>query len=267
MTACRRTVAPAAIHAKAAVVHERVIQRLDELARRIGEIGVIRTQDLGAMPFGDCRQMLDLAAPGSGFLAVSEEDEPPSGEGEGFPDPGGVFGVPRFQLGGDAAAHLLSLLATLVTIGLIISWFDERGERESGWIAAALFSAPIVVQLATTGYVEMLMTMFVTAGFYAFVRWRRSDRTGCLVAWGILAGSAASGEFLRSYGLGPVFPGALVPGEFGPRYQIVDWFALAAAARATPAWACRRFLAPPVRVPRPTLVRLNRDRAEGNRQT
>lgn len=105
-----------------------------------------------------------------------------------FPQADEVLRVPLFQMFGDTATHLLSLLAMLVTILLV---------AEEGVLAVALFAgAPIVVLLATTGYVEALLTTFVTAAFIALERWRRTHTAGWLIIAGIFAGSAASVKYL-----------------------------------------------------------------------
>jgi len=153
-----------------------------------------------------------------------------------FPHFDEVLRVPLFQLGGDVATHLLSLLATLVTCGLILSWFRERGEEESGWLAAALFlSAPLVVQLATTGYVEALLTMFVTAAFYSYDRWRRGGSIAWLVAAGAFAGCAASVKYLGLFWIGVLLLCVLARGRSASRGAVV--FALAAALVLAPWYA------------------------------
>jgi len=150
-----------------------------------------------------------------------------------FPHLDEVLRVSLFQLGGDAATHLLSLLATLVTAGLMLSWFRERDEEESGWFAAALFlSGPLVVQLATTGYVEALMTMFVTAAFYAFDRWRLGAGTSWLVAAGAFTGCSASVKYLGLFWIGVLFLIVLLRGRSGVRSAMI--FALAAGIALAP---------------------------------
>lgn len=150
-----------------------------------------------------------------------------------FPHLDEVLRVPLFLLAGDVATHLLSLLATLVTAGLVFAWFRERGEAPAGWLAAALFlSGPLVVQLATTAYVEALLTMFVTAAFYSFDRWWRSGATSWLVAAGAFAGCAASVKYLGLFWAGVLFLGVLLRGRPGVRNAIV--FALAAGVALAP---------------------------------
>ncbi|MFA6956051.1 MAG: phospholipid carrier-dependent glycosyltransferase [Thermoanaerobaculia bacterium] len=152
-----------------------------------------------------------------------------------FPHLDEVLRVPLFQLGGDVATHLLALFATLVTALLLLGWFIERSEggASAGWLAAALFlSAPLVVQLATTGYVEALLTMFVAAAFYAFDRWRSSDATAWLVAAGVFAGCAASVKYLGLFWVGALF--LLVLSRSGARARNGVVFAITAVLVLAP---------------------------------
>ncbi|MBI2212526.1 MAG: glycosyltransferase family 39 protein, partial [Acidobacteria bacterium] len=150
-----------------------------------------------------------------------------------FPHLDEVLRVPLFQLGGDVATHLLSILATLVTAGLLLAWFTERGDAAAGWLASALFlSAPLVVQLATTGYVEALLTMFVTASFYALDRWRDSEEVGWLLAAGVFAGCSASVKYLGLFWVGVSF--LLVLAHGGRRMRSALLFALAVCLALAP---------------------------------
>lgn len=150
-----------------------------------------------------------------------------------FPHLDEVLRVPLFQLGGDVATHLLSIVATLVTAGLMIAWFAGRGDEPAGWVAAALFcSSPLVVQLATTGYVEALLTMFVAASFFALDRWFATGATAWLVAAGVFAGSAASVKYLGLFWVGVVALIVFVRGE--ARWRSATIVALAAVAAMTP---------------------------------
>ncbi len=102
-----------------------------------------------------------------------------------------VLCVPLFLLGGDVggrAPHLVSLVELILIVGLLVAW-DAR----AGWLAAALFvGSPLVVQLATTLHVEMALTLFVLAGFYAL------DRERYALA-GFFLGSACSVKYLGFY--------------------------------------------------------------------
>lgn len=150
-----------------------------------------------------------------------------------FPHLDELLRVPLMQLGGDVATHLLSFFATLVTVLLLLAWFGERGEKGAGWLAAALFlSAPIVAQLATTGYVEALQTMFVAAAFYAFDRWRGSASIAWLVASGAFAGCSAAVKYPGLFWVAVLFLGVLLKPESRGRNAFV--FSCAACLALAP---------------------------------
>jgi hypothetical protein len=80
-----------------------------------------------------------------------------------FPQLHELLCVPVYLLAGDTATHLVSLAEVLITGALLLEW--------GGWLAAAFFlGSPIVVYLATVGYVDEALTLFVTAGFYCIHR-------------------------------------------------------------------------------------------------
>lgn len=152
-----------------------------------------------------------------------------------FPHLDEVLRVPLFLLAGDTSTHLLSLLATLLSGCIVLAWFRENDDESTGWVAVALFvSAPIVVHLATNGYVEALMTMFVTAGFYAFDRWRRTDATGWLVVSAVFAGSACSVKYLGLFWAGVLFLAVLFRRSAGSRLRNAILFAIVAGITLAP---------------------------------
>jgi len=80
-----------------------------------------------------------------------------------FPQLQELLCVPVYLLAGDTATHLVSLAEVLVTAALLIEW--------GGWLAAGFFlGSTLVVHLATVGYVDAALTLFVTAGFYCIHR-------------------------------------------------------------------------------------------------
>lgn len=119
-----------------------------------------------------------------------------------FPHLHEVLAVPLFLAGGDVATHLLPLLASAITALFVLAWIMELESDVSGWLAVALFvSAPIVVHLASSGYVEALLTMFVAGSFYAFEQWLRSRSAGWLMMTALFAGSAAGVKYLGLFWL------------------------------------------------------------------
>ena len=96
--------------------------------------------------------------------------------------------VPLFLLAGDVAPHFVAVVQVALVVALLVAW-DSR----AGWLAAAMFlGSPLVVQLATTLYVEMALALFVLAGFYALERERYALA-------GFFLGSACSVKYLGFY--------------------------------------------------------------------
>ena len=75
-------------------------------------------------------------------------------------------------IGSDAAAKWLSWLALVALVVLIVDEVRERsGSRRMALFAgAAVLSCPVLVELATTLYIDHLMTLFCTAGFIVLFR-------------------------------------------------------------------------------------------------
>jgi hypothetical protein len=124
---------------------------------------------------------------------------------------------------GDVATHTVSLVATLLTLALLLAW-GRRLPTGAGWIAAAAYAGtPLVVYLAGTDYVEPGLALFVTAAVYAVDRWREGvgggaegdeERDGSVRATGrgdgwltlaaLFAGAAAATKYLGLFFLGVV---------------------------------------------------------------
>ena len=112
-----------------------------------------------------------------------------------FPNAAEVLEVPLYLFGGDVATHLVPLLATIAT-ALLVFASARRGGRATAWLAAAIFlSSPIVIHLASTGYVEALLTLF---GFGVWVALEPGvpRGTGRIALAGAMAGAAASVKYL-----------------------------------------------------------------------
>lgn len=104
-----------------------------------------------------------------------------------------VLRVPLLLFGGDTSTHLLSLLATALTAAVVGLAALRLGNSRAVPLAVALaLSSPLVVLLATTGYVEALLTLFVVSALFAFARWRATQATGWILIAGLLAGAAAA---------------------------------------------------------------------------
>jgi hypothetical protein len=102
-----------------------------------------------------------------------------------------LLAVPPFLLAGDTGTHLVALAAAIVIVALLLEWSGSNAR--AGWIAAALFlGSPLVIHLSTVLYVELALTLFVAAGFYALERERYAIA-------GFFLGSACSVKYLGAY--------------------------------------------------------------------
>jgi hypothetical protein len=99
--------------------------------------------------------------------------------------------------GQDVTIHLVQLLSAITTAALLVAWGSRVFAPSAGWMAAALFLGyPMVAYLAVTGYVDVGVALFATAGLYALQRWREEGSGGWLVLAGLFAGSAAGVKYL-----------------------------------------------------------------------
>lgn len=114
-----------------------------------------------------------------------------------FPKLHEVLCVPGFLALGDVSTHLVALAELLLLAALLIEW---PRQRHAGFLVAALLLGnPIVIYLATITYVEMAMTLFITAGFYCLDRATSESGKFYLAAAGFLFGTACSVKYLGWY--------------------------------------------------------------------
>ncbi|HEX7154118.1 MAG TPA: glycosyltransferase family 39 protein [Thermoanaerobaculia bacterium] len=117
-----------------------------------------------------------------------------------FPQLHELLCVPLLLLAGDVATHLVSLVEVLLTAALLFDW-GRRYAAHTGVLAATLFlGSPLVIHLATIGYADAALTLFVTAGFYCLDRalLRSTDSASLLLA-GLFFGTACSTKYLGGY--------------------------------------------------------------------
>ncbi len=97
---------------------------------------------------------------------------------------------------GDVATHLVSLLATCLTVALVFSWGTSVANPRAGLLAACLLAGgPLVVSLSGTAYVDPFLMLCATGSLYALDRaLHEQDDLGFAVAAG-LAGTAASTKY------------------------------------------------------------------------
>jgi Dolichyl-phosphate-mannose-protein mannosyltransferase len=127
-----------------------------------------------------------------------------------FPQLAEVINAAVLIFAGDVATQTTGWLAMMAGAGVAYVWARELGgDVAAGWLAVGiLIGSPIALYLASTGYVEPLLALFIIASLYAAERGRLDDehRAGWLVAAGLLAGSAASVKYLGLY----VIPAAII---------------------------------------------------------
>jgi 4-amino-4-deoxy-L-arabinose transferase-like glycosyltransferase len=115
-----------------------------------------------------------------------------------FPLLAELLAVPLYAIGGDVATHAIPFLATLLTVWLLLKWGRLRGIRTGPLAAAAFLGTPLVVHLATSLYIEAVLTLFVTAGFYWLDRAQRESARAASIA-GLFLGAACATKYLALY--------------------------------------------------------------------
>jgi len=131
-----------------------------------------------------------------------------------FPNAFEALEVPLSLAGGDTMTHLLPLLASGATAVLVFSAAADAAGAPAGTLALALFlSSPIVVALATTGYVESLLVLFVAAGLRSLERFARGEGSRWAAWSGVFAGSAAAVKYLGLFWCAALAVGVLALGR------------------------------------------------------
>jgi 4-amino-4-deoxy-L-arabinose transferase-like glycosyltransferase len=162
-----------------------------------------------------------------------------------FPQLDEVLFAAVLLLAGDVAVHLLQLLATLLTAGLLVAWGEAALSRRAGYLAAAAYlGSPIVVHLGTSAYVEAGLTLFTTAALYALWRYQMASGRasgssdgmedggsygrGWLALAAVFAASAAGVKYLGLFFLAAVALAVVLP----RRRRLADLLLFAALAAA-----------------------------------
>lgn len=109
-----------------------------------------------------------------------------------FPQFQELLSVPAFLFAGDSATHMISLAEGILTVALLLEWGRRRGSPAGVLAAAAFAGGPVIIHLASSGYVEVGLTLFVTAGFYCL------DRKWIFGA-GLFFGTACDVKYLALY--------------------------------------------------------------------
>ena len=118
--------------------------------------------------------------------------------------------------GGDLAAQAVALIATALTVALLLAW-GWRFSPAAAWIAAAAYAgSPLVIYLAGTAYLEPGLALFSTAAFYAAARWWEGGGRGWLTVAAIFGCAAADIKYLGLYALGLVAVAAAAAPSLAP---------------------------------------------------
>jgi 4-amino-4-deoxy-L-arabinose transferase-like glycosyltransferase len=108
-------------------------------------------------------------------------------------------------LKGDVVAHLLHYGFLLLTLGAVGAFAARYWQPRHGLVAAAFFlSIPAALQIAAWAYVDLTLTFYTFAGFYALYNWLESQVAaantnqpasrpwGWLILAGLFSGAAAA---------------------------------------------------------------------------
>jgi hypothetical protein len=126
-----------------------------------------------------------------------------------FPQLDELLSASMMLLADDVATHLIRLLATLLTAALLVAWGRRVFSPGTGWLAAGLFLGnPIIVHLASSGYVEPALNLFAAAALYSLDRWHEGGRRWLTLA-AVFAASAAGVKYLGLFFVAAVFAAAL----------------------------------------------------------
>lgn len=153
-----------------------------------------------------------------------------------FPALAEVLFAELWLWGGELSSHAVSVVATLGTAGLLLSWGWWYRRPSVGYLATALYcGSPIAIYLAGTGYVEPVLALWTVGALFALARFREDGSAAWSSAAALLAGSAASTKYLGLLVL--AFVGLLMLFECRNRgWRHAALFCLVAAAAAAPSY-------------------------------
>ena len=106
-------------------------------------------------------------------------------------------------LKGDTLAKLLNWIFWLLVAAMLYALGRRAASARVGRWAAALWAAvPLAAEVAGVAYVDLGLTAFVLAAFYAFMRWTEAQRGGWLVLSALFAGFAMATKYTAATWLG-----------------------------------------------------------------
>jgi hypothetical protein len=149
--------------------------------------------------------------------------------------------VLAFFLGGEAAAQLTQVLSLGLVAALAAAWGRQLFSARAGRFAAALWlGTPLAVWIAGMAYVDLGLTLYVTAAFHCWERWRRGGDRRWLALAGVFAGLAAGTKYLGLFFCGALFALTAVrvaAFRAGRPWRPLAAFAVAAAVVLAPWYA------------------------------
>lgn len=114
-----------------------------------------------------------------------------------FPQAGELVFTLAFLLSGEIAAKLTQLWAMILTAGLLVEWGRQWPHSRLGvWAAALWLGNPLVAWLGASAYVDISLTLYVTAALYAWSRWDQTSDRRWLWLTGAMIGMAAATKYL-----------------------------------------------------------------------
>lgn len=114
-----------------------------------------------------------------------------------------LFAALLLATGHDTTTHLVQLLASIGTAGLLFAMASATWGRAAGWWAAALWIAhPLVAYQAASAYVDLVLTMFCILALVGWEQWRETAHRGWLALAGAATGWAAATKYLGLVWLG-----------------------------------------------------------------
>ena len=120
-----------------------------------------------------------------------------------FPQLAEVTSVPAFLLSSDVGAKLLQALYFGLTAALLAAWGQEIQSPSAGrWAAALWLGTPLALWIGCSAYVDAGLTFFVTAGCYAWNRFRPNPEPRQLLLTGVFLGFAAATKYLALFFIG-----------------------------------------------------------------
>lgn len=144
--------------------------------------------------------------------------------------------VLAFFLSGDVAAQLTQALSIGLVAGLVHGWGRRLVSARAGcWAAALWLGTPLAVWVGAMAYVDVGLTLFVTAALYCWERWRQGADRRWLVLAGVFAGLAAGTKYLGLFFCAALF--VLTAARARRAWRPLAAFAVAAAVVLGPWYA------------------------------